>query len=612
MYKERFTEEDLLAISTTTILQKPNCADVEAFEGDFRAEADKKDEAGDIAGARALRLLAAISNFHFRPGDKAEPFSNALSFADGSRTLVGSDFDEKDVDVLGAVAEKLEPLALKVRICDLVWTRDKSRQNFARIAIDGYTKLVEQLKDGIAILRFERSSVTSVSVQNFLERAINIARSTGWDRPENDKLREALLSALEGALDEGGMAIARFGNLGLDYGVDGTVEALGDLNSRAETLCANKEFHQAIALQELSNRIAARTNEGAIPTSGHLALAKIYESQADAAGSSAFLQTHALQQAIDALHGARGVKDERQRLHERLKDSQLHFADEMQSISHSMDISDEVQRMLEPYKSLDLLDALRHLALTEMPKAPDEMYARAKEEAEKFPLASLFATSLLDNKGRTVARTANSFGDSEPLRYKVIQQFGIKTDLAVSAAIVPARAEITNRFFVDETLLAAICAYSPFVPSGYEHQVARGLHAFLYGDDMVACSILVPFLEAGLRALVSTAGYSDTTIALGGIEQSIGLGRLLGEHRDVLEQVFGKAQIFAIENLFVHELGPKVRHNFCHGMSVDGAFYSASYIYGCKLIFSLVMLPLVRTAIWKDIKPRLQNTVMDS
>ena len=611
MYKERFTEQDLLDISPETVLDKTDCADVEAFEADFRAEADKRDKVGDPDGARAFRLLAALSSFHFKPGNKAEPFSNMASFADGTRTLVGSDFDQDDIAVLCAVVDNIKPLPLKVRISDLVWTRDKSQQGRARIAIDGYVELVEKLQDGTASLRFERSSATSISVQNFLERAFVIARATGWDRPENERLRRAYFSVLNAAQEEGGMALARFGNLGLDYGVEGTSDALGDLNDLAEHLRSTSVFHEAIALQELSNRISARANGGSVQTSGHLALARIYESEADASVGSAFLQSHALQRAIDALHGAQGVKEERQRLHERLKESQLHFADEMHAMSHSMDISDEVQRMLEPYKTLSLLDALRHLALTELPKEPETMFEHAKKEAEQYPLSSLFATSILDNQGRTIARTANGFGDSEALRYKVIQHFGITMNLAVSAAISPARSEITSRFIVDETTLAAICAYSPFVPAGYENQVARGMHAFIYGDDIVACAILVPFLEAGLRELVAAAGRSDTTISLGGIEQSIGLGKMLGDHRDVLESVFGKAQIFAIENLFVHELGPKVRHNFCHGLSVDGAFYSASYIYACKLIYSLILLPLLRPQVWEDLKPRLEEVITE-
>ena len=278
----------------------------------------------------------------------------------------------------------------------------------------------------------------------------------------------------------------------------------------------------------------------------------------------------------------------------------------MGSFSHSIDISDEVERLLKGYEGLDLLECLRRLALTELPKDPEKLEQNAREETEKYPLSSLFPASLLDAKGRTVARTGGGLKSSEALRHKIIQHQGISNGLAVGAAIAPARSEITQRFHVRESLLAAICGYSPFVVSGHEIQIARGLQAFLYADDMVACSLLFPYLEAGLRELVAVAGRSDTTISVGGIEQTIGLGKLLSEHRDVLEQVFGKNQIFAIENLFVHELGPKLRHTYCHGLATDGHLLSENYIYGCKLVYSLVLLPIIARETWSQVKPQLE------
>ncbi|WP_126176668.1 DUF7380 domain-containing protein [Tsuneonella rigui] len=607
MYKERFSEADFLSVDPSTVVADANCVDIEAFDARFLEAAKDADEAGDKSRALAFRLFAAVSRFHFRPEDKAEPFSNMASFGDGTRTLMGSDFDREDIHTLASVADKIDLLPLRTRIADLVWSRDKSRVAHSRLAIDGYVQMVLNVLSGVGTLRFERSSATGISVQNFLERALVIARSTGWEKAENDALRGAFTEVIRAAVTEGGMALVRFARLGLRYGIENVEAEVGDLDSKADEARLRNEFHEAIALQELANSIAARKNQGEISSEGRLRLAKIHESQADASGDSSFLQTHSLQLAIDALQGAKGVREERQRLHERLKEAQLHFADEMGSFGHSMDLSDEVKRLLDGYSGLDLLECLKRLALTELPRDPDKMIDEAREQAQKYPLSSLFATSLLDRNGRTVARTGGGIEENDTLRHKVIQQFDISMSLAIGAAVVPARTEITQRFYIPEQLLYWICRYSPFVPNGYETQIARGLHAFLYGDEIVAGSLLIPFLEAGLRALVAAAGRADTTISLGGIEQTIGLGNLLGQHRDILEKVFGVNQIFAVENLFVHELGPKVRHTFCHGMTEDGSFYSHQYVYACKLIFSLVMLPLVQEATWRRVKPELEK-----
>lgn len=608
MYKERFTESDLLAVDPASVVSDLNCVDVDAFDANFLEAAKGADESGNLSAALAFRLYAAVSRFHFRPEDRAEPFSCMMTFADGSRTLIGSDFDQEDIETLARVAERISLKPLQVRLADLVWSRDKSRAGHARLAIDGYVHMVSSVLNGIGTLRYEQSSATSISVQNFLERAFVIARATGWEKPENEPLREVFLEVLQVATAEGGMALVRFARLGLQYGVDGVENAVGDLDARAEQACDSNDFHDATAIQELSNSLVARRNSGEAPTDNRLRLAKIHERQADASASS-FLKTHALQLAIDALQGAKGVREERQRLHDRLKDAQLHFSDEMGSFGHSIDLTDEVKRILEGYKDLDLLECLRRLALTEMPKDPEELINNAREEAQKYPLSSLFSTAILDDKGRTIAKTAGGVDENDTLRHKVIQHLSISTSLAVSAAIAPARAEITSRFNVTEHLLCAICNLSPFVPIDREIQVARGLHAFMYGDDVTASALLLPFLEAGLRALVVAAGRADTTISLGGIEQTIGLGNLLGQHREILEKVFGANQIYAIENLFVHELGPKVRHSFCHGLTEDGAFYSHSYVYATKMIYSLVMLPIIRKPVWEQLKPQLQKYI---
>ncbi len=606
MYIEPVSASDLRAINPMSVVNDPACVDVDAFVDEFRDAAKAEDAKGNEARARAFRLLAVFSSFHFKPGDKIEPFSNMASFADGSRTLMGSDFEENLINALAEVISEIQLPPLRVRIADLVWSRDKSKTYCARLAVSGYAELVKSVLDGHGTLRYERSTPTGISVQNFLERAFVIARSLGWSRPDHDALKETFFSVLAKAINEGGYAQVRFGNLGLDYEVEGTIEALGNVAEDSQSACNRGEFHEAVALQELAIRILRRENNGEVPAEAKLALAKIYEKQADASNRSSLLQTHALQNAIDSLHGAKGVRDERQRLHDRLKDAQLHFADEMGSFGHSINISDEIDRLLKGYEDLDLLGCLRRLALTELPKEPEELLQNARDEAEKYPLSSLFSTAILDQRGRTVAKTADGFGDSEALRHKVIQHHGIAMGLAVSAAIAPAREHITSQFSIDEALLASLCQFSPFVPHGQESQVARGLQAFLYGDDIVSSSILIPFLESGLRTLVTNAGRADTTISLGGIEQAIGLGNLLSQHRDILEKVFGKNHIFAIENLFVHELGPKIRHDFCHGMSFDGAFYSSQYIYGCKLIFSLVMLPLMREEIWADVTGKIR------
>jgi hypothetical protein len=241
-----------------------------------------------------------------------------------------------------------------------------------------------------------------------------------------------------------------------------------------------------------------------------------------------------------------------------------------------------------------------------MPADPDDLFAKAREEMKRAPLSSLFSSTIIDGKGRVKAKSEGG-GDFSPdaVRHKILQHQDIRINIAVEAAIRPIRQHISERHSIGLSPLTELCRLSPFVSSGHEHIIARGLQAFLYGDDQIAATCLVPTLESGLRQLVAAAGRADTSISLGGIEQTVGLGLIISNHRDVLEKVFGIPIVFSIENLFVHPLGPNIRNELCHGITSDMQFFSANYIYACKLIFSLVMLPLVGDD-WEKVKARAE------
>lgn len=608
MLKEIITLEALLACDINGPIENSTCADCDDFEVTFLEAAKQSDQVGEVDSARAYRTLASLCSFHFIPDDKVEPFSNKMALGDGTRTLVGSDFSAAEVDAIAGVVYSVRNLALRTRLADFVWSRARSKTGFARTAIEGYVQLVEGLIDGTLHERFGERQATGIGSEQFLKRAILIARATGWAKSENDKLRVTLRDVVRLAAARDDMDIVRFGRMALHTNLEGINDVFDGLEGQVDRLVARGETFTAEAVQELHiARLKRLKNDDAVRR-GQLRLAKLFEDRAEIVGS-AMLKAHALQQAIDALHGVKNVKDERQRLHDKLKSAQLHMMDEFGTIEHSVDITDEVERIIAQYDGLDLLDCLRQMALAEMPKAPESLIEKAREEAQKFPLSSLFSTSLVDAKGRTTARAdGGGIENDGTLRYKVIQQEQLRISLSVAGHILPLRQLITDRFTLDHDLLVEICRISPFVPSGLEHTFARGMRAFIYGDDFVAVAALIPALESGLRSLVSAAGRADTKIKVGGIEQTIGLGPLFANHRDVLEKVFTPAIIYCLENMLVHELGSKIRHNYCHGLTPDGAYYGEAHVYACKLIFSLVVLPLAGEN-WSAVKDHLNSKI---
>jgi hypothetical protein len=55
--------------------------------------------------------------------------------------------------------------------------------------------------------------------------------------------------------------------------------------------------------------------------------------------------------------------------------------------------------------------------------------------------------------------------------------------------------------------------------------------------------------------------------------------------------------------MFVHDIGPKVRHRHCHGLLSNGYYYGQDSIYCCWLIYALVFGPLHQK--WPDVKAHI-------
>jgi hypothetical protein len=590
-------------------IENAEVMDCSEYDTALRSAGDEADRANNGDSARALRLVAAICSMHFRPNDATEPFAPLVVWADGSRSMGGSDLNQDQIDAFKQICSDIQNLPIRTRIADIIWTNDKQAAAFGRVAIDGYVAMIQRLLDGTGTERFHEANPSGVTTEEYIERACIIARRTGWTKTENDKLRAATLACYSHALNEGdGYAKTRFGRLVQRLRLVDADELLSQLSPHVAPLLNSKEFPQAEALQGLMVDVARNAQSADAHRNAVSTLVGVFEQKADTLRMG-ILKTHAIQQAIDTLHGVKGFADKRSELHQKLKDAQINVMEEMGSFSHETDISELVNATLKDFEGLDLLDSLERLAQRAYPPKPEKLIEEAREQAKNFPLSGLFSTSLLDERGRTIATApgSSSFGEDgqEVLRHKIIQHEGIRIGLTVGATLEPVREKLSSENKITPELLAAICSVSPFVPDGTQHIFARGLHSFLHGDYLVASALLVPYLEQGLRSFVEFAGRSSTTIKPGGIETSIGLGPMLSNHRDVLESVFGPPIVFCIENMFVHELGPKVRHRHCHGLLHDGFYYSRDSVYCCWLIYALVFLPL-RSG-WPEIKRHISE-----
>jgi hypothetical protein len=169
---EVVTADHLRASNCEQHIANPNAKDCSEYDTALRNAGDDADKAGDPNTARALRLIAAICSMHFRPEDATEPFAPMLVWADGSRSIAGSDLSQDQLDALKQACPIIQNLPIRTRIADIIWTNDKQATNFSRVAIDGYVGMIQRLLDGTGIERFHEANPSGVTTEEYLEQGL--------------------------------------------------------------------------------------------------------------------------------------------------------------------------------------------------------------------------------------------------------------------------------------------------------------------------------------------------------------------------------------------------------------------------------------------------------
>ena len=155
----------------------------------------------------------------------------------------------------------------------------------------------------------------------------------------------------------------------------------------------------------------------------------------------------------------------------------------------------------------------------------------------------------------------------------------------VHARIEPAWRQILQEHYVRAQDLAPFVANNPFVPEGRESLFARGLHAGLEGEFVVAVHLLVPQLENSVRHVLTQHGLITSSLDKG-IQEVHLLGSMLC--RPEMDDIFGEDITFDLKGLLVKSdtgVGDNLRNKVAHGL-MDGIDFSrtdAAYLWWLTL-----------------------------
>ena len=554
-------------------------------------------------GQAALALAAAITNYHFVPTDRVEPFRPIAVLTDGRRTLVPQDLAEEQVAELSAVAAGLKHPSFRALVCDVCWFLDRTRSELGFLAVSSYCDCLDAVANGSGTFGDDETSPWDFTAVEFFERACMVAYSLGWHRPEFDRLRALIQHVRLRAFDQRDTrGFDRVAALDLDRGVTEASIIAGEAEALAKDASFDADTRKE--LWELAARSHHLVRDEQAKNAALISAAACLVEKADSAQPSAMLEAAFLHKAIDALRPIPGTRETRDALHARLREVQPRIRDEMTSHSHETDISELVRKAEEHIQGFHLGDALLALFVANgRPSKPDTLRDQVEENKSKAPLSSMISVDVHDHQGRVVFKAPGRGGtkaDQEKrVLYDVAQHRRIQRDFLVKTLIDPMRRGIAAAHLVRYSLLEGIFAQSPFVPDGHEGFFAVGAMRFLAGEDAEAFHLLFPQLENSLRHLLMLNGVDTTKVNHDGTQEESGLSKIMTAFSDDLSIILSERYLEKIRMLFEYRGGPSIRNEAAHGKITYFGFWGSDIIYGSWLILHLALIPLVPN--WDDI-----------
>lgn len=558
----------------------------------------------ETAEARLFVMLSAVTGMHLKAHEREEPFGPMLAMADGRRSAISADFREGHIDLLAELAVRAANTVLRARLADVAWLLDRKRGKLGGIAIMAYVDTIEAIEAGTLKFPYgDSAGALEHGARELLCRALHIGRTIGWDKPEALRARATVVRLRERATASGkGVAALWFVELDLDFGVsdpaavaagiEGVLAAPGD----ADVHILSSLWRLAARAYHLAKRDADKYRCQTEAAEAMVAEAERIFAGESARQASAMLASHMMSGAIAQLHGVPATKERRIALRHYLVDMQARIPDEMSVYSHQWDVKDIATRVKDAMADRPLLDHLFLFSSISTSPDPAALVAEAEQSIRDHPLSTLFAAVHYDREGKAVHRSEpGGFGEGNgsAVRQRIAEGEAIRRNLIATAQIEVARQAIMAQHFLPEETLAALLQHSPFVPPELIATFSRAFLRFFQGDFASAVYILTPLVENSLRYVLKQHGHDVTTFDdATQTQKSLTISQLFEQRREELDSAFTKPITTDIENVFLNQPGPHLRHDIAHGLAHDGTPYGPDAVYGCWLVFRLCLLPL--------------------
>ena len=557
---------------------------------------------------QSLQLLSGLTDYHVEPDHLTEPFKPMFTM-NGCRTFVPSDFLAEQIDVLAEFAPSIPNAGLRARMADVAWFVQRKRKESAETAVSAYCDCLEQVRDGIATLAFDKQSRWSVRAMKLLIRAARISHATKWELKSSIRLQELIRElVLIAYMNCKTKDFLRIVNVYISHGVSPDLQQIvawsEDLVS-SDTLLT--EPNQRIELWMIAAQCYKRTKDENKFDQCMIEIAECNVQKADLE-KSPMLVANFLNHAIEILHSCSGTKERREELWTKLLIVQKSIQGDMGTFCTEIDITKLEGLSVSSVKGHSWPKAFHFLVLCGHPPEPHDIRKEAQQHSKKFELPSTIPRQLCDFLGRLVFCTrclTEEPNEREPhIRYLISFLRGLSRQEAVEGIIDPIRNVIREEHFVSVDVVQEMIKDSPFIPATHTYIFARAIIQFLAGEDVEAASLLVPQLENSLRHILWVLASVDTTTSDNNrIQTEASLSILLNPKnawKGQLEKILPKRYIHEIDLLFNFAGGPSIRNQIAHGRVPASGFHHYNIVYASWMIIHIALLPLAKR--WGDIE----------
>lgn len=344
---------------------------------------------------------------------------------------------------------------------------------------------------------------------------------------------------------------------------------------------------------DLGHRLAKRLRDEPEASRFLMLLAKSYEAEADAS-SMANLKLRPLKLAIQTLRRGPGNAEEKKRLHRKLIKAQENLPSEFSPMDvGSIDLTENVAIVRKRLKGQDKVCSLAHLVLASQIQDVERWRENAKRSIHDYPLQNIFAVEKFGSTYKTATSIPpTGMADEIPeerLIYSMLTEYNCLMGIVCHGTIQPMLQEINYGHYVTMVDIMSFASHSPYIPIGRHEFFCRGFLAGLQGQFVEALHVLVPQVEHLIRVLLSERGTVVSGVDKDGHEREFDLNKLL-EMPETTELLTDDVAT-SLKLLFVHQAGPNLRNEICHGMLHAGHLYTTTAVYGWWLIIWLAFHP---------------------